>query len=140
MKKMILGSVAGGVTLFLLGGLIYEFLFADFIAGNAGSATGVWKDPPIFWGLGVSQLALAALVTYTFDRAGVASALDGLKAGAIFGLLLGVSIAMDFYSVMNVSNLTATMVEPIFWVVRTAVAGGVIGWTLGMGGSDPQEA
>ena len=133
MKKMLIGTVAGGVTFFLLGGLIYAVILADFYESNLGSATGVMRELPIIWAMVVSQLGLAAAVTYVFLRADVATASGGLKAGAIFGLLLGIAISFDLYSVTNWSNATVAFVEPLVWVVRTALSGAVIGWTLGKG-------
>ncbi len=133
MKKMLIGTVAGGVAFFLLGGLIYEVLLGGFYRANLGSATGVLRELPIWWAMVVSQLALAAVVTYVFLHANVATASDGLRTGAIVGLLLGITMSFDLYSVTNWSNMTVAFVEPFVWAVRTALAGAVIGWTLGMG-------
>ena len=80
----------------------------------------------------MSQLALSAVVTYLFLRAGVATASEGLKTGALFGLLLGIAISFDLYAVTNWSNTTVAFVEPFVSAVRTALAGAVIGWVLGM--------
>lgn len=135
MKKMLIGSVVGGVTFFLLGGLIYAVLLADFYESNLGSATGVMRELPIIWAMVVSQLGMGAVVTWVFLRADVTTAFDGLKTGAIFGLLLGIAISFDLYSVTNWSNSTVAFVEPVVWIVRTALAGGAIGWTLGKGSS-----
>ena len=134
MKKWIIGTVAGGVVFFLLGGLIYEVALRGFYEANVGSATDAWREPPIWWSLVVSQLALGAVVTFVFVRADVSSAVDGLKTGAIFGLLLGTVVAFDLYSVTNLPNTAVTFVEPFVWAVRTALAGSVIAWTLGMSG------
>ncbi len=133
MKKMLIGTVVGGVTFFLLGGLIYAVILADFYEANLGSATGVLRELPIMWAVVVSQLGVAAAVTYVLIRADVASASNGLKTGAIFGLLLGIAISFDLYSVTNWSNASVAFVEPLVWVVRTALAGAAIGWTLGRG-------
>lgn len=133
MKKMLISTVAGGVAFFLLGGLIYEVILAGFYRANLGSATGVLRELPIWWAMAVSQLGLAAVVTYVFLHASVATASDGLRTGAIFGLLLGIAMSFDLYSVTNWSNMTVAFVEPFVWAVRTALAGAVIGWTLGMG-------
>lgn len=135
MKKMIIGTVTGGIAFFLLGGLIYEVILGGFYRSNLGSATGVLRELPIWWAMVVSQLALAAVVTYVFLHAGVATASDGLKTGAIFGLLLGIAMAFDLYAVTNWSNTTVAFVEPFVSAVRTALAGAVIGWTLGIGSS-----
>ena len=131
MKKMLIGTVAGGVAFFLLGGLIYEVILGGFYEANLGSATGVLRELPIWWAMVVSQLGLAAVVTYVFLHADVATASDGLKTGAIFGLLLGIAISFDLYAVTNWSNTTVAFVEPFVSAVRTAIAGAVIGWTLG---------
>jgi hypothetical protein len=133
MKKMLIGTVAGGVTFFLLGGLVYAIILADFYEANLGSATGVMRELPIIWAMVVSQLGMGAVVTWVFLHANVSTAFDGLKTGAILGLLLGIAISFDLYSVTNWSNSTVAFVEPLVWVVRTALAGGAIGWTLGMG-------
>ena len=44
---------------------------------------------------------LSAVVTYVFLHADVATASDGLRAGAIFGLLFGIAMAFDLYGVTN---------------------------------------
>ena len=140
MKRMIIGTVAGSVAFFLLGGLIYQIILGDFYQANLGSATGVLRDLPIWWALIVSQMGFSAVVTYVFLHADVATAAGGLKTGAIFGLLLGTAISFDLYAVTNWSNSMVAFVEPFVTAVRTALAGAVIGWTLGMGGSQPTSS
>lgn len=85
------------------------------------------------WAMVVSQLAMGAVVTYVFLLSDVFSASNGLKTGAIIGLLLGIAISFDLYSVTNWSNASVAFVEPLVWIVRTALAGAAIGWTLGRG-------
>ncbi len=133
MKKMLIATVAGGVAFFLLGGLLYVVILGGFYEANLGSATGVMREIPIWWAMVVSQLGLAAVVTYVFLHADVATAFDGLKTGAIFGLLFGIAMAFDLFAVTNWSNVTVAFVEPFVTGVRMALGGAVIGWTLGMG-------
>jgi hypothetical protein len=133
MKRMLFAAVAGGITFFLLGGLIYAVILGDFYKANLGSATGVMRELPIFWAMVVSQLGLSAVVTYVFLHANVATAAGGLRTGAVLGLLLGIAISFDLYSVTNWSNITVAFVEPFVSTVRTALAGAVIGRVLGMG-------
>ena len=133
MKKMIMGTVAGAVAFFLLGLLLYAVILGGFYEANLGSATGVMRELRVWWAMLISQLGLAAVVTYVFLHADVATAADGLKTGAVFGLLLSIAISFDLYAVTNWSNATVAFVEPIVSAVRTALAGAVIGWTLGMG-------
>ena len=68
------------------------------------------------------------------DRwAGATSATAGFKIGALFGLLNGFGIGLTQYGVMNVSNLTATPVDPFVLAVLFGVAGAVVGMMLGRG-------
>lgn len=131
MKRMLIGTIAGGVAFFILGGLIYGVLLAGSYEANLGSAIGVVRDVPVWWALIVSQLGMGAVLTYVFLHADVATGSDGLKIGAVFGLLFGIAIAFDLYSVTNWSNMTVAFVEPVVTTVRIALAGTVIGWTLG---------
>jgi len=133
MKRVLIATFAGGLAYFLLGGLIYVVILGGFYEANLGSATGVLREIPIGWAMIVSQLGLAALVTYVFLHADVATASDGLRIGAIFGLLFGIAMAFDLYGVTNWSNLTVAFVEPFVTAVRIALGGAVIGWALGMG-------
>ena len=133
MKRVLIATFAGGLAYFLLGGLIYVVLLGGFYEANLGSATGVLREVPIGWAMIVSQLGLAALVTYVFLHADVATAFDGLKTGAIFGVLFGIAMAFDLYGVTNWSNLTVAFVEPFVTAVRIALGGAVIGWALGLG-------
>ena len=70
MKRVLIATVAGGLAFFLLGGLIYEVIPGGFYEANLGSATGVLREVPIWWALVVSQLGLAAVVTYVFFPCG----------------------------------------------------------------------
>jgi hypothetical protein len=131
MKRMLVSTVVGGVAHVLVSVLLYVVILGGFYEGNLGSATGVMREVPIGWALIVSQLGIAAVVTYVFLHIGVATAVDGLKTGAVFGLLLGIALAFDLYAVTNWSNITVAFVEPFVTAVRIAIAGTVIGWTLG---------
>ncbi len=132
MKRVLIAVFAGGVTYALLGALIYAFILAGFYEANLGSATGVLRELPVSWAMVISQLGLADLVTYVFLHADVGTASDGLKAGAIFGLLFGIAVAFDLYAVTNWSNVTVAFVEPFVTAVRMALGGPVIGWALWM--------
>jgi len=48
-KRFLIGTLVGGVILFATGYLIFELAFGDFYAANAGSATGVERDPQLMW-------------------------------------------------------------------------------------------
>ena len=130
-KRLIIGSLVGGITLYVLGYLIWELAFADFFAANAGSATGVERDPPLLWAVALGVVAFAALLTLAIEtRAGSATIVDGLKIGAIVGFLMWFSVDFIRYGFSNVENLTATIVDPLLEIIHAGIAGGVIAAVL----------
>ena len=90
-KNALMATVAGGITLFILGGLIYGLLLADFFASDAVS------DQPIWWAVTLGQLLSAAFLTVVLDWKGVSSAQEGFQAGAIIGALTGLAFALMMY-------------------------------------------
>ena len=76
----------------------------------------------------VSELAGACLLTLIVGAwAKATSATGGAQLGAVFGLLVAIMFDFNIFGTTNVSNLTATLVDPLLFAVRYAIAGGVIG-------------
>jgi len=131
-QKFALASLAGGVTLFALGGIFYGWLLMDFFEANSGTATGAMKETPMWLYLGLGQLVFAALLTTVIGKwAGVSGAGSGFQVGAVFGLLLAVSMNLSFLGVMNITTPTAAIVDVILSTLNVGIAGAVIGVVLG---------
>ncbi len=130
-KRLIIGTVVGATTLYILGYVMFNLAFADFFAANAGSATGVWKDPQEIWAIALGTLSYAALITLALGtRAGSTTIVEGLKVGAIVGFLMWFSADMIFYAIWNVWNLTAASVDTLLELVRGGIGGAVIAAVL----------
>ena len=130
-KRLVIGTVAGGIALFILGYVIWNMLFTDFFAANAGSATGVAKDPQVMWAIAVGTLSYAALITLAIGtRAGSTTIVEGLKVGAIVGFLMWFGADMIIYGVWNLSNLTAAIADSLLELVRGGIGGAVIAAVL----------
>ena len=130
-KRLMIGTLVGGVVLFATGYLIFELAFAAFYAANAGSATGVERDPQLVWAVALGSLSYAALVTLAIS--GRASSLNigaGVKIGAVVGFLLWFTVDFTLYGITNVGNLTRTIVDPLLELVHGGIAGGVIAVVL----------
>lgn len=132
-KQFTMATLAGGVAVFLMGFLLHGLVLADFFAANGGTATGVMKEAPIMWSLAIGQVVFAGFLVAIMGWRGDASVGAGLKTGAIVGLVMGLGIDFTMYGVTNVSNLTATLVDPIIFAIQLGVGGAVIGAVLGMG-------
>lgn len=131
-KRFLIGTLVGGITMYLLGYLIWTLALADFFAANTGSATGVAREARLVWAVALGNLSLAALVTLAVgSRAGSSTIGAGFKIGAIVGFLVWFGVDFIHYGISNISNLTATVVDPLLEIVRTGIGGAVIAAVLG---------
>ncbi len=131
-KRFVIGTLVGGVTMYVVGYLIWGLAFADFFAANAGSATGVARETSLAWAVALGALSLAALVTLAVGSRAASSTIGGgFKIGAIVGFLVWFGVDFIHYGITNVSNLTATIVDPLLETVRTGIVGAVIAAVLG---------
>ncbi len=134
-SRFALATLVGSISLFVLGYLIWGFMFVEFFANNEGSASGVLKDPPAFLWLALGQVSFAVFLTLVVGSwAGARTAVAGLKAGAAVGILIGLGIDLTLYATTNVSNLTAALVDPILVTVQVALTSAIIGLVLGRKG------
>ena len=79
-KRFIIGTVVGAITLYVLGYLIFDLALAEFYAANAGSATGLVKDPQVIWAIALGTLSYAALLAFAIGiRAGSTTIVEGLR-------------------------------------------------------------
>lgn len=132
LKKFSLATLAGGITFFVLGFLIYGLALAGFMEANSGAASQVAKEPMEMWAMILSNLAYAALLTYIFmEWASISTFPTGAKAGGIIGLLLAVYIDLITYSMMDVMTITGMVVDIIVFTILSGIIGGVVGLVLG---------
>jgi hypothetical protein len=133
-KKRIVATLAGFVVFFLMGWLLYGMLLMNFFMENAGSATGVYRadSEMVYWALIVGNLLQSYLLVYIFGKwANITTFGGGLKTGITIGLILGYGYDLTMYGTSNISNLTATLVDPLIVATMMGVSGGVIGVVLG---------
>ena len=130
MKRLMTGTIVGGIVMYAAGWLIWDVLFLDFYAANGGGAENLWRDTPVMWAGIVGVLPMAALVTMALGKCDGASIHTGIKVGGIIGALAWLSVNMIFYAYTNMHNLTIVLVDPILEFVRTGLAGGAIAAVL----------
>ena len=139
-KKILLAGIAGAVVYFLLGWLFYGILLMNFMTENAGSATGVAKEPMLMWALALGDLFWGFLLAVIFGSwTNIRTWLAGAKAGAIIGLLMGAGIDLMMYGTSNLYNCTALVADVIVVIIMTAIAGAVVAVILGSGGKNKTE-
>lgn len=131
-KKILLAGLAGGIIYFFLGWFFYGTLLMNFMTENAGSATGVAKEPMLMWALALGDLSWGFLLAVIFGHwTSIRTWLAGAKAGATIGLLMGAGIDLIMYGTSNLYNFTALVVDVIVVIVMTAISGAVVAVILG---------
>jgi uncharacterized membrane protein len=130
-RRFLIGTLAGGIAMYVVGLLIWRLAFASFFAANAGTAVGVMREPPLYWAVVLGTLSLGALVTFAIGKQtdGITVA-AGIKTGALVGFLVWFGVDFIQYGTLNVKNLTATIVDPLLEIVRTGIGGAVIAAVL----------
>jgi hypothetical protein len=130
-RRILIGSLVGGVAMHFLGYLIFELAFGSFYAANVGSATGVARDTYVLWAVALGSLSLAVLVTLAIEsRPGPLTIRKGFSTAATVGFLLWLGVDFLRYGGTNVPNLTRTLVDPLLEIVRTGAVGAIVAAVL----------
>ena len=130
--KLILGTVVGTITSFIVGFLIFGLALAGFMAENVAG-----KEPLEFHWLVIGHVFMALLLTYIFLKwAGISTISGGAKAGLIIGLLatLGINLILLGTTEVFPGGISAAIVDGVGSAIVWAAGGAGIGWVLGRGG------
>lgn len=118
MKNFILAGLAGGITDFLLGWLLYGMLFYDYFGGGE----------PNLGLIAAGCFSFGFLMSYVYvGLAGISGFAGGMKAGAVFGLILAIMNNFFMRSMDNPVNWEHFAVDVIIGVIMGCVVGGVVG-------------
>jgi hypothetical protein len=129
--KLILGTIAGTITSFIVGFLLFGFALAGFMAENVAG-----KEPMDMVMLIVGHVFLALLITYIFLKwAGIKTIGGGATGGFIIGLLAALGFNFIWYATTTLfpGGLTAVLVDAFGTAIVAAAAGAGAGWVLGRG-------
>jgi len=128
-KRLMIGTLVGGVVMFALGYVIFVLLMGDYFSSQI-TMPGLERETPIIWAQLLGTAVLAALVTLCLEWSGASSPMQAFKIGAIVGLLVWVGVDFIYYGFTNMMTLTQTLVDPLLEVVRTGLGAVVIAGTL----------
>ena len=128
-KRLAIGTVVGGITMFLVGYLFWNIAF-DYWNG-AFDAAGVAREPQLLWAAVLSNVPAAALVTLAIERGGSSTIGGGGKIGAIVGFLVWSGVDVAFYANTTIFDLTTIILDPLLASVHHGIGGGVIAAVLG---------
>jgi hypothetical protein len=127
-RRLVIGTVVGGITLMIVGYVLFDMILSGFYAAN--SAPGIEREAPIVWAMALASLSFAALITYAMGARAATSIGDGVRVGAIVGFLLWFTADFLLYGAMNISNLTLAVVDPLVELVHGGIGGAAIAAVL----------
>jgi len=133
-NKILLAGFLGGVTLFVLGFLIYGFLLMQFMADNAGGP-GVNKtmEEMSFGWLIISNLASGYFLAVVLGKyAHITTAMAGAQASALIGFLMALGVDTAMFATTNLYNMKGMVTDIIVWTVMCSITGAVVAAVLGM--------
>jgi hypothetical protein len=136
LTRVLAATVAGGITFFVLGFLLYGLVLDPMVMkpNMNPDAVKLMNDPPIWIPLVLANFVSAFLLAYIFDKwAGIKTFRGGLQGGAVVWFLIALSFQLMFLAFMKMSNnYTPAIADVVGSFAMGAIGGGVIGQVLGM--------
>ena len=129
-KKIIIGSLVGGVVAYLVGGLLWGFLFADFYKANVTHYYGLMIDPPNMVGIAIGNLLWSLMIALLFDRMVILDFVKGATWGALLFFLVMSGMDLFFWASMNLYPPNLLAVDVALNAVFGGIVGGVIALTM----------
>ena len=129
-SKFLVRGIAGGVTFFLLGWVVWGMLLLDFMTAHTSpTAASIFRAEAdfIYWAMLLGNLGLGFLLTYVLDKGGETDVKACATTGAIVGSLVSVGCNFILFAQMDLSDTTAIVVDIAATSAVSAVAAAVIG-------------
>ena len=128
-QRFLTATVVGGVTLFVVGGLVYGLALA-----NAYPATVIDREAPLWLWLLLTQFGWTALLTLIIGKwPGASTPGGGFKVAAMVGFLIWLSIGLGFYAMTTLPISAMSYIDPFIGAIYFGSGGAAIGWWLGRG-------
>ena len=132
-SKLFMGTIAGTITSLIAGFLIFGLALSSYMTDNMVGIEGeLWH-----WVI-IGHVFLALLLTYIYAKwAGISTAMSGLKAGLIIGLLvcLGYNFLMLGTTGLFTGGLSTAIIDAVGGMIIWGAGGAGVGWALGRGAS-----
>ena len=127
-KRLVIGTIAGGVTYFVAGYLIFDLGFGDFYVANR--PPGFNRAVPMEWAVALGSLSLGALLALGVLSRGAPTIPGGFVTGAVMNFLLWFGVDFTLYGINEGRNLTLAVIDPLLELIRGGIAGVVIAAVL----------
>lgn len=128
-RRLALGTLVGAATLSGVGYLIFGVVLPDFYTNfmNAGSATGVARQPMLWWAIALGMLSYGLLVALAIETRGSSITIrTGAMIGGLVSFLSWCTADFILYGISNVGNVSGILLDPLLEALPGAAAGSVL--------------
>lgn len=133
--RVLASTVAGGITFFIFGFIIYGLILDPLVMrpNTSPEAIKLMKDPPVWVLLILGNLVAGFLLAYIFEKwATISTFVGGLIGGATIFFIFALHMQLMFAAFMNMMTSYVPMIADIIGsTVLGGLAGGVVGLVLG---------
>ena len=135
-KKLVYAALAGFAVMFILSGIWYNAVMGDYykdVMKDVYRADAI-LDPPnmVFITLGILIYALIMAYMFPIGYKGGSAVSEGLKFGAVIGVLITVPMTFIKMGLMSASA-TPEILDAIYQIVEKSIGGIVIAMVYGSG-------
>ena len=130
-KKIILSALGGGLTLFIVGGILFEFLLKDVMSDMIKAMGSVYNQNPNFATIALAQLIFALILAIFIYKSNVSTFVGGLTTSAWMAFLIIFWFDLWMLTTFNFMTVSMALFDTVSNTAIGAVAGGVIGWIQG---------
>ena len=132
-SKILLGGLAGTITILLLSYLTYVILLKDYLAANMNQSFLRPEDSQPIWAMLLSYLSIGYLMAIIFSWTNTKGILDGAKVGGFIGLMMAIYCDTTWHFLSTIYlNTGAVLVDIVIGTILSVIGGGVIGLVMGM--------
>ncbi len=120
-RKLFAGALAAFVVAFPLSVVWHVLLMSDFYDA---AAAGAMRDPPIFWSIILGYVVVAVIMAYMYPKGyeGGSPVTEGLKFGAVIGLLWWLPTQLVLYGAMD-GPFSMVIVDGAWHALEEGLAG-----------------
>lgn len=131
-NRTLMAALIGGIVSFLLSYVLRNLLLVDFYRENAGTASGILKNPPDTLIVLLGHLIIGLLYALIFSGwAAISTARTGAIRGGWIGFLVFLSQNLMLLGSSRYLNLNVALVDSLIGGIIGAAVGAAVGTVLG---------
>lgn len=125
-KTNLLATLAGFITLYLLGWIFYGIVADDFFMSHT-VIQGVHKDDSVdgIWQIAIGSLILSFFMATIYQKwaRGHHSLKEGFQFGSLLGAMIGLGLGIIMYATSNFMDFKGQLVDGIWCIFYYGLAG-----------------